>query len=607
MPGLCFLQSFTGCLDIDRAKRAVLALGLPGWNSRTYLEAAGCLALGRDYDGYPILVWENEKYHFYLEGYLYGLSRQQATQTVEGLAGTVFSSPLIAGRLSAWIQETDGDFFIWMREKETGRSAFINDALARLPVYYFQGPAEVMLSRNMRFLTQMGVSALDRMGVAQHLALGHGLDGRTLWSGITRFPIASLLLIDPRDKRLSLTPLNRRNFSSRRNSRNTAAENASQLAELFCQACDRRAGLGEADIVSLSGGLDSRSTAAGLAAAGRPFTAMTFSLPGYQQPLEVQTAKTVAAILGRPWRLVPLQAPTWADAGELLHIKSGLNSLGMAFILGFYKAIREAFGGRITHFTGDGGDYLLHAVIPLRPLNSEEHLVQAIFNANYIVWDRFWPEDAAALAGVAGEDLYDALARSAAGFPEQTWRDKFLHHWMFSQITTVINEAQDRERHYFWTASPFFSPPFVDFALNCPDVQKSGYELYRRFIKVLSAQAAAVPYAPYGDGLDSIKLKFIERLNRIKKGWPRQFKVFKSMVKGNEDLSPRLKIIKAMDLFMAKCPEAGAYVDQTRLTRVLLSPRYNHRHALNLLSVVATAAECLCGRSSLPDWPKEDM
>jgi hypothetical protein len=79
------------------------------------------------------------------------------------------------------------------------------------------------------------------------------------------------------------------------------------------------------------------------------------------------------------------------------------------------------------------------------------------------------------------------------------------------------------------------------------------------------------------------------------------------MVKGMEDPSPRLKTIKAMDLLLEKCPEAGGYVDQTCLTRVLRKPRYNHRHALNLLSVVATAEDCLCGRSSLPDWSKEDM
>ena len=607
MPGLCFLQDFTGHPDIDRAKRAALATGFPGWNTPTYMEVGGCLALGRYYDGYPVLVWKNENYYFYLEGYLYGLSRQQAILAMEDLAGTVFSSPLATSCLSGWIQETDGDFFVWMREKETGRSVFINDALARLPVYYFQGPQEFILGRNMRFLTQMGISALDRMGVAQHLSLGHGLDGRTLWRGVTRFPPAGRLLIDPRDQRLSLTILSSRNLNSRRNSRNTAAENAGQLSEYFRQACVGRVGLGEEDIVSLSGGLDSRSAAAGLAAAGRPFTAITFSRPGYQQPEEVQTAKTVAAILDRPWRLVHLPAPTWGDAGELLHIKSGLNSLGMAFILGFYKAIRESFVGRITHFTGDGGDYFLPPEIPLCPLNSEEQLVRTIFNANYIVWDRFLPEDAAALAGVAAPDLLDSLSRSAAGLPEQTWRDKFLHYWIFSQISTVINEAQDRERHYFWTVSPFFSPPFMDFALHCPDDQKSGYELYRRFIKILSAQAAAVPYAPYGCDLDSIKLKLNERLNRIKKGWPRQLKAIKSMAKGNEDPLLRLRLKKRMDSLMAKCPGVGAYVDQTHLTRVLLKPGYSHRHALNLLSVVAAAEDCLCGRSSLPDWSMEEM
>ena len=605
MPGLCFIQSFTGGLDIPRARQAAAALGLPGWNSRTYVEAAGCLALGRDYDGYPVLMWENEHHHFYLEGYLYGLTRRQATLNVESLAGAVFSNPPMTSRLSAWIQETDGDFFIWLREKETGRSAFINDAFARLPVYYFQGPDEVILSRNMRFLTNLGVSALDRMGVAQHLALGHGLDGRTLWRDVAHFPPAGLLLIDPREKSLFLTPLYRQNLGLHIKSRNTVAENARQLAELFRRACANRAGLGEADIVSLSGGLDSRSTAAGLAAAGRPFTAMTFSLQGYQQPLEVQIAKTIAGILGSPWRLVNLQASTWADAGELLHIKSGLNSLGMAFVLGFYKAIREAFGSRITHFTGDGGDYLLPPVVPLRPLNSEDQVIRAIFNANYIVWDRFWPEDAAALAGVDRADLFDSLAKAVAGFPEPACRGKFLHYWIVSQISTIINEAQDRERHYFWTASPFLSLRFMNFALNCPDAQKSGYELYRRFIKVLSAQAAAVPYAPYGYGLDSVKLKLNERFNRIKKGWPRQFKVIKSMIRGMEDPSPRLKTIKAIDLFLAKCPEVGSYLDQNYLTRALLKPRYNHRHGLNILSVVATAEDSLCGRSSLLDWPKE--
>lgn len=607
MPGLCFIQSFTGFLDVPRARQTASALGLPSWNSRTYLESAGCLALGSHYDGYPVLFWENAHYHFYLEGYLYGLNRKQAMLTVESLARAVFSNPPMASSLSAWIQETDGDFLIWLREKETGRSAFINDALARLPVYYIQEPEQIILSRNMRFLTRMGAIALDRMGVAQHLALGHGLDGRTLWQGVAHLPPAGLLLIDSREKSLSLTPLSQQNLSSQKNSRNTAAENARQLAALFRHACATRAGLGAADIVSLSGGLDSRSTAAGLAAAGRPFTAMTFSLQGYQQPLEIQIAKSIADILGSPWRLISLQSPAWADAAELLHIKSGLNSLGMAFILNFYKAILKDFGPGVTHFTGDGGDYLLPHVAPLRPLNSEAQVIRAIFNANYIVWDRFWPEDAACLAGVDSADLFDSLAGALAGFPEPTCRGKFLHYWIFNQIATIINEAQDRERHYFWTASPFLSPRFMDFALNCPESHKSGYELYRRFIKTLSAQASAIPYAPSGYGLDSVKLKLSERFSRIKKGWPRQFKCIKNMIKGSEGPSQRLKIINAIDLLLEKCPEAGACLDQACIARILLKPRYNQRHAFNVLSVAAAAEDCLCGKSSLRDWPNEAM
>jgi asparagine synthase (glutamine-hydrolysing) len=69
------------------------------------------------------------------------------------------------------------------------------------------------------------------------------------------------------------------------------------------------------------------------------------------------------------------------------------------------------------------------------------------------------------------------------------------------------SEGEDRNRCYFWSTTPFSGTHFFNYAMGCPDEQKSQFGLYREFLQALSPAAAAVEYAGRGGSVTSDKFR----------------------------------------------------------------------------------------------------
>ncbi|MCJ7494472.1 MAG: asparagine synthase-related protein, partial [Deltaproteobacteria bacterium] len=460
MPGMNLIHYFSngGVRPAPEISRVLTSVGMPDDPIQTLIEDRFYHLSCKAYPGYPFVFWGNNLFYFYLEGYLYGLSQKEMQTALEYLAEVIFLQDKNTNRISAWVSNTDGDFLIWMGDKKNGRSAIINDLFGRLPVYYMQSADEVLVSRDVRFITNVcGQSKFDRLGVAQQLMMGHGMGELTPWQAIHRLNPASLLTIDPLMRRVSLRTLYSFNFSSKKYRNVKAEENAGRLVELFRQACTTRAGLSAQDVVSLSGGLDSRSVAAGLASSGRLFTAVTFYKAAYQKREESQIARTVANLLDSPFHLIEVREATAPAVLKLLRLKNGQNNLGMAFLIEFFDNIRARLGPDSTYFTGEFGDRALPFIRAAWPLTSLKSLTHYILDSNY--HDNFCLkiEDVAALTGIRREDLVESIADHLAGYPEESWADKNLHYKIYDRAFRVYNEAEDRNRCYFWSVAPFFA------------------------------------------------------------------------------------------------------------------------------------------------------
>jgi asparagine synthase (glutamine-hydrolysing) len=182
-----------------------------------------------------------------------------------------------SARLKTLGLNTDGDFVIFILKKSTHQIRILNDFLGRLPCYWYKQGGVFMLSRELRFIANLiGNRKYDRMGIAQCLLFGYPLADRMLLEGVQRLRPATLVRINFASLETSMESLHTFNFDSKEHAHRTVQENSAELVRLFRESCRQRACATGHNVVSLGGGLDSRSVAAGLSEERLPFLAVTF-------------------------------------------------------------------------------------------------------------------------------------------------------------------------------------------------------------------------------------------------------------------------------------------------------------------------------------------
>lgn len=478
------------------------------------------------YPEYPVRSIENDEYWVCLEGRVYDRSSEAVRSNLLGLAASAFDDDL--NRVTDWLLDRDGDFLVTAVEQSTGDVAFLNDALGRLPTYYRVDDDHLTVSREVRFIAEhVDSPTIDREAVAQYLLLGYPLGDRTLLEGVSRLPPATLLRANPDSGDVRMDRLHRFDFDSADHDGRSIERNADELLDRFVRACRRRAHCGGTPVVSLSGGLDSRSVLAGVAAAGIDCEAATMESEEYVPRSDVTVANRLAAALDVDWRTYRLRTPTGDDLDALLKTKNGLNPLGMGHILSFFEQLAADRGHDLTYLTGDGGDKVLPDLTPPKPLDDEAEL------AEYVVAEHgvFPLADVSSLTGISREDLLGMVRRRLRTYPESTPAGQYVHFLIRERAMNHLFEGEDRNRFYFWSATPFYALPVFTYAMNCPDDQKSTYRLYREFLRRLSPEVARIDRADYGVPPTSRRHALAVSVEQLLSRYPRLFERVKPVIK----------------------------------------------------------------------------
>lgn len=128
------------------------------------------------------------------------------------------------------------------------------------------------------------------------------------------------------------------------------------------------------------------------------------------------------------------------------------------------------------------------------------------------------------------------------GFPENDLNQKYVHFTVFEKNYKLYFEAEDRNRFYFWSTSPFYSIKFFEYAIAIPDCYKEHLDLYRMFLERLDKNCLEVSYANWPRiGLLPVSLsyrllpRFQEIASRYFSLLPRKMQNIARMV-GKEDL-----------------------------------------------------------------------
>ncbi|MCP4700930.1 MAG: hypothetical protein GY862_29355 [Gammaproteobacteria bacterium] len=470
-----------------------------------------CLLGLTKYEAYPFLAAETESHLFYIEGKIYAKDKDTAVGELSVLTEALFKRTAAKEPMREWLLNTDGDFVIVIIQKKSRQVVIFNDALGRLPLYYHHAHGKLLVSREMRFLAKLidkktdkktDEKIFDRMAIANYLLFGYLLGERSLLAGCRRLPPAGLIHIDGSE--ITVDTVYRHNFDSRENAKFGVRENAAKLEELFLEACKSRIGPADKPVVSMSGGLDARSVAAGLSKAGISFSGVSFLDAGNEAARDVAVARQIAELLNIDFKLFRLDPPQPKDALMLLKMKNGLNYLGMSFILPFFNQIKQTHGDNVTYLTGDGGDFSLRDALPSTKISCLDDLADFIISKERV----FSPAKVESLTGISRDEIRETVKARLAAYPEQGLLNKYTR-FRFERCQAFTFEGEDRNRFYFWSAAPFFSVKFFRYALNCPEKMKGGYKLYREFLLKLSAEVAAIENANWGWPITSSKTKLL--------------------------------------------------------------------------------------------------
>jgi len=487
MPGLSVALGDTSDVGTAVADALDATDFLEDYVVRTPLTTDRVIVGETGYDGYPLRRVETECGTAVLEGRLYDVDDVEGH--LERVASLVDAGDVEGVR--EWVGNRDGDFLLVVTDGDA--VAVLNDAFGRLPTYHATVDDTVLVSRELRFVREFARRRgepldLDRLAVAQQLCFGYPLGDRTVFEGVRTVPPGSLLDVDDG---VEIASVYDHDFERCRNAGVSLEANADALADRLVTACEDRSIPGRQSVVSLSGGLDSRTLAAAYVEAGLPATAATFQRSGGRNADEVATAGRVADVLGLEWSVAAVEQSD-DRRSTLLETKQGMNYLGMGHLLDFLEQLREAYGAPV-YVTGDGGDKVLVDVEPSRELESESALVEYAIGAN----SRMSPGEAAAVANVRERRLRESVGRRIRSYPESDLARKYVHFLVRERGINYLIHGEDRNRYFVWSVAPFYSLPVFEYAMNCPADQKRYRALHAAVLERFEPDLVDVTYPNY--------------------------------------------------------------------------------------------------------------
>ena len=398
--------------------------------------------------------------------------------------------------LDKFLFDLDGEFFVYLIDLNSNTLHIYGDHLNRLPLYYGRRGMQWMVSRDIYHLQSFISSEIDRLNLAEYLVLNYNLENRTLFSNIYSLQIDEYLRVNL--SRGEIEVLQRR-FSYpapiESTTKRITPEFIDRMADSFIQSCERRSG--SKSVLSLSGGMDSRSVAAGLRRAGVTFVAATFEDEDGTATNDVLIAEEIAKLLNVDWTKIELKNESFSkDVSRAVRFKLGIQPSRLYFLYQYCEKIRDVYGENITFFTGDGGDKVFPDLTSGISFNDNQKLLNHILNEHC----EFSPRQASLLVGVSEFDLRDQFRRAIERLPGNNSKLKYEQFILRGRMKRYIFEGEDRNRSFYWSTTPFLSKSFYSLMMSIDRELKADEGLYSLFIARLDPAIGLIRSEKYSRG-----------------------------------------------------------------------------------------------------------
>lgn len=558
-----------------------------------------CLIVCTRYAEYPVKIIENEKFWACVEGKIYSKRESEVERELSDLLEIIFSSDLSIDKykkeFADWLLDTDGDFVVYGLDKKTDNFFIMNDLLGRLPLYYqVNDKSELILSREIQLLSYLNhtgeenANKFDMMGIAQFLLFSHTLGNRTLLRNVSKMGPASILTVCNKDSQIKTHELYVFNFEYKKYSNEGIKKNAQELVKLFLEACKNRADLDSKNVLSLSGGLDSRAIAAGLHENKISYSAVSSPEPNWTPVVgnssESEIAEKLAHELKAEWENYQTMVPTAQNLLTLLRTKNGLVYLAHSFLPRFLEVLKTKYGlSPVNFFTGHGGDVSFTNL--LFKVQDVERCVRGIIH----VKGRFPLNIITDVTKISKPELMQEIRNILRSYPERNPSFKLVHFLFFENNVKFSFEIEDVNRLYFWSVAPFYSVPFFKYIFNCSDKSKEKLALYREFFIALSPAIAEIKISNWGCSISSKKFKILQYVLFLSFKYPKLRRFIKKIYdKRAYSYETDSKIIQCIRTQLQDCKEITNVLSEDKVQQILnQSSQFSHEAIDNLFTVTS--------------------
>lgn len=537
MPGLSLWITPSDAADAANRFRAALdARKFSPRDQTSIVHAEGGLFLGHTgRPAYPVQTITAGARSITLEGRIYRDDGDAVLDELRILADALFAGPeLPRDRLSTWTRQNEGEYVVAMLDPKAGRAIVFADPFTRLPLFWHQGAAGVIISRECDVVVRLSaVRQFDRLAWAQALVFRHLIGARTFWEGIDHAPggAAFDVRLDGSRVKADLHTTYTSNFDEKDAPGKSADAYADELAALWAERCRPLASpaLPGRRILSLSGGKDSRVVAGVFAREKIPCVAATYLDAHGVASADAMAAESLAAALNIPWRLYRLGQPSPDAEQFLLRALSGTNSIAHGSLLLFLEQLVTDWGDDAIYITGDGGDFIFPDLRPAASLTLDQYVAGLLRPHNKATPVR----EAESIMRLPPGALESSLRDRLNSYPEKSVAEKSVHFRRYDRGMNWLFPGEDRARFFLWQTSPFNYFSIFDRTMRIPDTVKSRDALYIAFLKKVSPQAAAVVEAGLGVPMSSPIRSLKYRLKRLAMSLPVPMtETIRRMIKG---------------------------------------------------------------------------
>jgi hypothetical protein len=594
MPGISVVISIDSLSQVNLSGSLSELTWKEGYSLKKVVAAENlCVALS-EYEGYPCLIFEDDRSLILVEGMIYNKSDSVVQSELHNIIDDLTNSQDYKNGVRDFIDTSDGEFLALLYLKGSGDMLLFNDRWARLPVFYSIQDDRFVLSRELKFILHwLPEIRFDRNWMAEFLVFEYNLGDKSLVKGISSMKPSLLLHTSFSGGAIRTTAEEILPASFDPDYLRVPRKDIlGRCAELFTESLERRVQKvrekGYGIVADLSGGHDSRAVFAGLSDLGADFLACNDNLT---EGDEAEIARQVARLYGKNLIHFSTDHPL-SDLQQMQRITyatdSQVNCLTSAKCFNDDLARERSISGRQSHFMGLGGEFLRHRY---RPIRHYRDLTDMLLGDGFT--NLFKVNDACRIAGIDVSDFGHNIDSEIGRFPERSIIGQ-VTHLNFERYNKFDNGGENRHRLFSWVVSPFWAKDLFRFVTTKVPLGKIGYIFYADFLRALDPRTWEVPLYAGIMGINPLKrfssfnfkarLKNAIRRDRYLYGLTRRL----TDRRGRSDEAVRVagRIVESSE----RSPAAGAYIETGHL-RELASAYPDSLHFYQVLTLVLYISE----------------